>query len=224
MVATLDDDLQNPPEELPRLLEALRPDVDVVYGSRAAPVHGLARRLSSSIMRIVLKKAMGAGGVESISPFRVFRRSLIDSFANLSTPTINIDVLLSWSTTRFVRIPVHHEPRAHGHSNYTFGKLLVHTFNLLTGFSTRPLRMASLIGFAFTLLGIGTFIFIVAHHFVTGSSVPGSAFLASLISVFAGAQLFTLGVIGEYLARMYHRMMERPSYLIADTTDLDSDL
>ena len=218
VIVTMDDDLQNPPEELPRLLTRLATGSDVVYGKPMHKAHGLGRRLSSKIMRLILKEAMGASGAEMVSPFRVFRKELRDGFADARGPAVNVDVLLSWSTGRFDSVPVRHDERTVGHSNYTVGRLVRHAFNLLTGFSTQPLRIASMTGFFFTLVGMGILGYVIARYFQTGGVVHGFAFLASIICVFAGAQMFTIGVIGEYMARMYHRMMERPSYTVGRTT------
>jgi hypothetical protein len=101
-----------------------------------------------------------------------------------------------------------------GVSNYTLGKLLVHAMNMMTGFSTVPLRVASLVGFAFALFGFLTLAYVVGRYFFIGHTVPGFAFLASLISILAGAQLFALGIIGEYLGRMHFRLLDRPSYAV----------
>jgi undecaprenyl-phosphate 4-deoxy-4-formamido-L-arabinose transferase len=89
---------------------------------------------------------------------------------------------------------------------------------MLTGFSTFPLQLASLTGFGFTLFGIGVLSYVLIRYLVQGSVVPGFAFLASVIAIFSGAQLFALGIIGEYLARMHFRMMERPTYAVRSTT------
>jgi undecaprenyl-phosphate 4-deoxy-4-formamido-L-arabinose transferase len=129
---------------------------------------------------------------------------------------VSIDVLLTWATTRFIAVTVKHSPRLVGASNYTARKLITHAFNLMTGFSTRPLQVASLMGFLFTLFGLGVLAWVVGRYLVGGSAVPGFAFLASLIAIFSGAQMFTLGIFGEYLARMYGRTMERPAYLVLE--------
>ncbi|HLX88367.1 MAG TPA: glycosyltransferase family 2 protein, partial [Acidimicrobiales bacterium] len=210
VVVTMDDDLQNPPEELPRLLEALADGADVVYGRPMERAHGLGRRLSSRVTRLVLKEAMGAHGAEMVSPFRAFRREIREGFSEAKGPAVNIDVLLSWSTTRFRSIPVRHDKREVGRSNYTLRRLVRHAMNLLTGFSTQPLRIASMTGFFFTMVGIGILVYVLTRYIQTGGQVHGFAFLASIVCVFAGAQMFTIGVIGEYMARMYHRMMEKP--------------
>jgi len=108
--------------------------------------------------------------------------------------------------------------RQSGASTYTFFKLVSHAMTMMTGFSTWPLRLASVVGFGFTLFGFMVLIYVVGRYFVDGGSVPGFPFLASVIAIFSGAQLFALGVIGEYLARMYFRSMERPPYVVRDET------
>jgi undecaprenyl-phosphate 4-deoxy-4-formamido-L-arabinose transferase len=103
-----------------------------------------------------------------------------------------------------------------GTSGYTFRKLVTHSMNMMTGFSTVPLQFASIVGFLFTLFGVGVLIYVVTRYFLSGDAVPGFPFLASIIAIFSGAQLFALGIIGEYLARMHFRMMDRPSYAIRE--------
>ena len=218
VIVTIDDDLQNPPEEIPTLVAALTPDTDVIYGAPLRAGHGLARRLSSRVTKQILKGVMGAEVATKVSAFRAFRTMLRDGFSDAGGPTISIDVLLSWSTTRFHSVTVHHDKRAVGHSNYTFRQLARHAVNMLTGFSTQPLRLASFIGFGFTLIGMGVLGYVLVSYFESGGVVPGFAFLASIVAVFAGAQLFTIGIIGEYLARMFDRMMQRPSYLVRRAT------
>jgi undecaprenyl-phosphate 4-deoxy-4-formamido-L-arabinose transferase len=214
LIVTLDDDLQHPPEEIPKLLEKLAEGHDVVYGTPEKEKHGLWRDLASQITKLALQTAMGAEIARSVTAFRVFRTSARDAFANYQSPFVSIDVLLTWGTTRFAAIPVRHEPRRIGASNYTFRKLVTHALNMMTGFSTLPLQVASLMGFAFTLFGLGILTYVVGRYLIQGGSVPGFPFLASIIAIFSGAQLFALGIIGEYLARMHFRTMERPPYVV----------
>ena len=111
------------------------------------------------------------------------------------------------------------EPRTQGESGYTLRKLAAHTFNLVTGFSTLPLQLASLIGLAFTVVGVLVLLWVLISFLVNGSTVPGFTFLATSIALFAGAQLLALGIIGEYLARIHFRTMDRPPYHVRTTTD-----
>jgi glycosyltransferase involved in cell wall biosynthesis len=214
LIVTLDDDLQNPPEEVPAMFARLGDDFDVVYGVPNREQHGLFRDLASQLTKLVLQKAMGAEVAKNVSAFRVFRTQLREGFANFDGPLINIDVLLTWSTTRFAALRVRHESRTLGVSNYTLGKLIVHALNMVTGFSTLPLQVASLLGFFFTLIGVAILTFVVGRYLLNGASVPGFAFLASVVAVFSGVQMFGLGVLGEYLARIHLKIMDRPSYTI----------
>jgi undecaprenyl-phosphate 4-deoxy-4-formamido-L-arabinose transferase len=216
VIVTLDDDLQNPPEEIPRLLNALAAGAEVVYGTPRAEQHGLLRDLASQVTKMVLRGAMGADTARSISPFRAFHTEIRRAFDRLHAPSANIDVLLTWGARRFTSVPVDHAPRTEGRSNYTIGRLARHALNMMTGFSTWPLRAASLLGFGFTLLGVCILVFVVGVYLTKGGTVPGFSFLASVIAIFAGAQMFALGIIGEYLSRMHFRMMERPTYAVRD--------
>jgi glycosyltransferase involved in cell wall biosynthesis len=216
VVVTMDDDLQHPPEVIPDLLTTLAEGYDVVYGSPKEEQHGLFRDLASRITKIALQSAMGADTARSVGAFRAFRTQLRDAFADYRSPFVSVDVLLTWGTNRFAAVCVPHEARKLGKSNYTFRKLLTHALNMMTGFSIRPLQVASLVGFTFSLFGIGVLIYVVGRYLILGHSIPGFPFLASTIAIFSGSQLFALGIIGEYLARMHFRSMDRPVYVIAD--------
>ncbi len=217
LIVTMDDDLQHPPEELPRLLARLEEGYDVVYGAPETEQNGFLRGLASWLTRFALRAAIGPEVAKNVSAFRLFRTQLRDAFQDYQTPSVSIDVLLTWATSRFAVVTVPFQPRHSGKSNYTFTKLLRHAFDMMTGFSTAPLQLASLIGFACTLFGLGIFVYVVGRYFYQGS-VPGFPFLASIIAIFSGAQLFALGVIGEYLARMHFRTMNRPVYTIREVS------
>jgi undecaprenyl-phosphate 4-deoxy-4-formamido-L-arabinose transferase len=218
VIVTIDDDLQHPPEEIPRLLAKLAEDYDVVYGTPEREQHGLWRDLASRLTKLTLQQAMGVKGGLQISAFRVFRAQLREAFHSFRGTHVAIDVLLSWSTNRFTAITVAHQPRRVGTSNYTLLKLVRHATNLITGFSTLPLRAASLLGFAFTLIGAVLLVYVVARTLLEGDAVPGFPFLASIIPLFSGVQLFALGIMGEYLSRMYYRTLDQPSYAVRATT------
>lgn len=218
VVLTLDDDLQHPPEEIPVLLEALAGDCDVVYGRPSTEDHGLWRDLASRITKLALRSAMGVRNAPDVSAFRAFRAGLRDAFAHFHGPFVSIDVLLSWATTRFAAVPVRHHPRRVGVSHYSGRMLLRHALDLMTGFSVLPLQLTSLMGFALTLLGLVLFVYVIGRYLIQGGGVPGFAFLASVIVIFSGSQLWALGIFGEYLARMHFRIMDRPAYAIQERT------
>lgn len=218
VVITLDDDLQHPPEEIPRLLDALAPDVDVVYGTPQKEQHGLLRDFASQITKIALRSAMGAEMARKVSAFRALRTGVREAFADYRGTFVSIDVLVTWGTIRFGSVPVRHDIRRLGVSNYTFRKLVQHALNMMTGFSVLPLQIASMVGFAFTLFGVGVLAYVLGRYLILGVSVPGFPFLASIIAIFSGAQLFSLGIIGEYLSRMHFRLMDRPPYAVRAET------
>ena len=220
-IVTMDDDLQHPPEELPKLLAPLDQGYDVVYGTPQQEQHGLWRNLASQITKLALQGAMGATTARQVSALRAFRTQIRDAFQSYSGPFVSIDVLLTWGTVRFTSVRIPHVTRKIGVSNYTLRKLIVHALNMMTGFSTVPLQIASLIGFAFTLVGLLVLLYVLGRYMIQGGSVPGFPFLASIIAIFSGAQMFALGIIGEYLARIHFRTMDRPPYAIRVVIDED---
>lgn len=220
IVVTMDDDLQHPPEEIPKLLEKLGEGFDVVYGAPHKEHHGVLRDAASQMTKIVLQSGMGADVARRVSAFRAFRTYLRDGFADYNGTFISIDVLLTWATTRFAWIFTKHEPRTIGQSNYTLLKLITHAVNMITGFSTLPLQIASIVGFVLTVFGFGILIYVVGRYILMGgTTVPGFPFLAAAIAIFSGAQLFSLGIIGEYIARIHSQTMNRPSYHVLKSTD-----
>ena len=216
LIVTIDDDLQHPPEEIPKLLEKLNEGYDVVYGYPAHEQHGILRDFASQISKFTLQNAMGAENSSRLSAFRVFKTDLRQAFKDYAGVYVSIDVLLTWGTNKFGWVATSHQPRQSGVSNYTFFMLFSHAMNMFTGFSIIPLQLASLLGFGATLFGLLILIYVVGRVLHYGSKVPGFAFLASIISLFAGIQLFVLGIFGEYLARMHFRIIEKPSYVIRE--------
>jgi len=216
-IVTLDDDLQHPPEEIAKLVGRLDEGYDVVYGTPKSEQNGWARALASKVVRMALRSAVGYEVAKNVSAFRAFRTQLREAFNGYHSSFVSIDVLLTWATTRFAAVPVRFDPRFAGSSNYTLSKLLTHALDMTTGFSTKPLQLASLIGFVFTTFGMCVLVYVIGRYFFQGS-VPGFPFLASIVAIFSGAQLFALGVIGEYLARMHFRLMNRPAYVVRSVT------
>ncbi len=217
IVVTMDDDLQHPPEEIIQLINKLIEGYDVVYGVPLRETHGIWRDLASQVTKIALQKSMGAETARRVSAFRAFRTRIRDAFKDYQNSYVNIDVLLTWGASRFTAVQVRHDPRLVGKSKYTLRKLVVHSMNMITGFTVLPLQVASLMGFAFSFFGILVLAYVIGRYLIQGGSVPGFPFLASTIAIFSGVQLFALGIIGEYLARMHFRLMDRPSYIISDS-------
>lgn len=218
VIITLDDDLQQPPEEIPRLLTKLEEGFDVVYGTPKQEQHGLLRNLSSRVTKAALGAATSASVAPMVSAFRAFRASVKPAFEEYRSPLLSIDVLLTWATTSFASVTVTRVARRSGSSNYRIRSLVRHTMNMMTGYSLLPLQLATMIGFFFTLFGMLVLVFVLGRYLMVGDTVAGFPFLASIIAIFSGAQLFALGIIGEYLGRMHLRTMERPTYIVRTAT------
>jgi glycosyltransferase involved in cell wall biosynthesis len=214
VVVTMDDDLQHRPEEIPRLIEPLvDPLVDVVYGVPVEEEHGVARSLASR----AVKRALAASGVPNardVSALRAFRTDVREGFPNANDPYTSIDVMLSWTTTGVRRQPVAMDRRTVGRSSYTLGRLVHHAATMVTGYSTLPLKLVTWLGAACGLLGLALLAFVLYRFTTGGTTVAGYTTLASMIALFSGAQMVSIGVLGEYVGRMHFRGMQRPTFVV----------
>lgn len=217
ITVTMDDDLQHPPAEIQKLLEPLSQGFDVVYGVPNKMPHSWWRNGFSRLTKRILAMVMGIPTIRDIGAFRAFRTNLRQASEVFQSPTVILDVLLSWGTTRFTTVQVDENPRLAGSSNYSFSKLVSQALLILTGFSTVPLRMTNWLGFLSTIFGLIVLVVVLFQYFTAGS-IPGFPFLASVIAIFSGTQLFALGIFGEYLARIFDRSMDRPTYAISEQT------
>ncbi len=151
-----------------------------------------------------------------MSAFRLFRCELLPAFEGLRDPFVSIDVILSWSTARVRAVPVRFDGRAGGESGYTLRRLVRHTLNMLTGYSTAPLRLVSALGLLASLVGFALLAYVLVRFFFYWSFVPGFSFLAAAITLFSGIQMLCIGVLGEYMGRIHFRRMGRPPYMVRD--------
>jgi undecaprenyl-phosphate 4-deoxy-4-formamido-L-arabinose transferase len=217
-VVTLDDDLQNPPEEIDKLIDALVPGVDVVYGVSTEVKQNYYRRAGSKLVRKFFASALGFNSAVSMSSFRTFRTVLREGFNTALGPNVSLDALLTWSTTRFTVVEVKHDERKVGDSHYTFRKLVRFMIDMATGYSALPLRLASALGFLTISFGAVLLVYVIGRPIITGERVQGFPMLASTIIIFSGVQIFLLGILGEYIGRMHFRVMNKPTYMVAETT------
>jgi glycosyltransferase involved in cell wall biosynthesis len=218
VIFTMDDDLQNLPEEMPKLIAKLNEGYDVVYGVANKRRQAWFKNLISIFLKRAIAYVMRQDTVRDIGAFKVFRANLRKSFEAFQGPDVLVDVLLSWGTDRFASVAVEEAPRTVGKSNYSFFKLIKVSLLVLTSYTTIPLRFASILGFLFTIFGFLVLLYVLITYFSAGS-VDGFPFLASIVAIFSGAQLFALGIIGEYLARLFERSSGRQTYTIGRTTD-----
>jgi undecaprenyl-phosphate 4-deoxy-4-formamido-L-arabinose transferase len=221
VIVTMDDDLQHDPSDLPKLLAKLNEGYDVVYGVPRVRRQVWWKRILSAIVKWAISSVMGVKTIRYISAYKAFRTELKQAFSSINSPDVQIDVLLSWAATRFASIEIEEAPRTVGASNYNFTKLFKVSLLVLTNYTTIPLRIASILGFLFTIIGFFVLLYVLIIYFTLGS-IPGFSFLVSAVTIFSGVQLFALGIIGEYLARMFERSSGRPPYVIQKTAGGDS--
>lgn len=218
-IVTIDDDLQNPPSEVIKLVQALDSNGGVVYGVSTDVKHKLWRRASSIGAKQLFKKFLGFDSAVNISSFRAFETNLRNAFSGEIGPSVSIDSLLTWSTSTFCSIDVQHHPRLQGKSHYSLRKLVRFMIDTATGYSVVPLRLATTLGSIVTILGFVMFLWVTLRPLLTGVSVPGFPLLAASLAIFSGTQLLVLGILGEYIGKMHFRVMNKPSYVIVDSSE-----
>lgn len=212
-VVTMDDDLQNPPEEIPKLLAAItRHDLDLVYGCPSSRSHAAWRNLGSSIVWHFYRTVFRNPVIPT--PFRIMRHQLARSVMFYDLNFTYLDGLLAWCTSRIGGVEVEHHVRAHGTSGYSLGKLLSLALNLYTNFSLIPLQIVSGLGFVTAASGFFVGMFYLIQYFASSIAVPGFASTIVAILVLGGAQLLALGVIGEYLGRLHLNVNRKPQYVV----------
>jgi undecaprenyl-phosphate 4-deoxy-4-formamido-L-arabinose transferase len=213
VIVTMDDGLQHPPEEIPRLLDALTDDVDLVY-ARPRKEPGFVRNFTSQMIKVVLSGSLGVGSARSGSSFRAFRTFLRDGFDCVAGPHVSVDVALSWGTTRIRVVDVRMDKRTEGRSGYPSQMPLRYVVNILFGYSTVPLRFVSYLGLIIGAFGILLIGIVLWSYFSHATGVAGFTSVASMIALFSSAQMIGIGILGEYLGRVHASDMGRPTYVI----------
>lgn len=214
LILTMDDDGQHEPSGIPTLLNSLVPELDVVYGISDQEEHSFYRNIASRIAKVFIFRVLGIKNARHISAFRLLRREVIANidFSILSSGTL--DVIINWNTDKISWTEIRMIQRPHGKSNYRLVGLIRFTFDMITNYSTRPLRVATVFG----ILGFfvtGAFAAFVVFASVNGIiKVPGYASIAILISTLGSIQLLTLGIIGEYLGKIHEKSFNKPTFTI----------
>lgn len=212
-IVTLDDDLQNPPEEIPNLVAALQAnDCDLMYGVPRQRQHTLGRTLGSRVVNAFFRLVFRTRA--TVTSFRAIRRELVDAILTYDLNFTFLDGLLAWNTQRIGETVVEHHPRSCGRSGYSFTKLLTLALNLFTNFSLLPLQMASGIGVIAAVVGLGLGAYYLLLGLLHNISVPGYASTIVAIMVLGGLQLLGLGIIGEYVGRLHLNVNRKPQYSI----------
>lgn len=213
VVITMDDDLQNPPAEIPKLLETLKAqDLDLVYGTYGEKKHAGWRNMGSRLIQKFYSHVFKT----DIPPtsFRAIRSELMQSILTYRLNYTYIDGLLAWSTQSIGSVEVRHEPRQTGRSGYSLLKLLHLATNLFTNFSILPLQVVSLLGVFASTFGFLGALYYLFGYLVNSITVPGFATIVIAILVIGGLQMLALGIIGEYLGRLHLNMNRKPQFIV----------
>lgn len=214
VTVTMDDDLQHRPDQVAALLVPLAdPLVDLVYGVPDAEEHGVLRSLASRTVKTGLSLS-GVPNAQVTGAFRAFRTELRDAFGASVDPFVSIDVVLSWTTTGVVGVPVRMDQREVGTSGYTLRGLARHTWNMVTGYGTAPLRGVFWLGILTALLGLAALMVVLVMYFTGHITVPGFTSMVCLMAIFSGVTMLSIGILGEYLGRLHFRSMHQPNYLV----------
>jgi len=215
-VITIDDDLQIPPEEIPKLIATMDAgNFDVVYGIFGRKRHGAIKNLGSAVINWYYRKIFHQEN--HISAFRLLKAEIARGIIRYDRNFPYIDGLISWNTREVGEVLVEHRPRTSGRSGYNVSKILKLTFNMVTNFSAFPVRVASGLGVIFALFGFGLGLYFFIKAIVTRIPVTGYASTIVAITMFSGVQLLTIGVIGEYIARVHVNINRKPQYVVRET-------
>jgi undecaprenyl-phosphate 4-deoxy-4-formamido-L-arabinose transferase len=219
VVVTLDADLQNPPEEIPRLLAAIAAGAEVAGGRRIQRQDPWTRRLASRLVNRFTSAIVGVRMEDYGCMLRAYRRPVIERILACQEISRFIPALANTFAASVVEVPVEHAPRVSGRSKYGPLRLLGLSCDLLTGFSLLPIQAVSLAGIAVAALGLGFAAFLGVRRLVVGPEVEGVFTLFAILFFFVGLQILALGLIGEYVGRIYQEVRGRPQYVVAEVLE-----
>ena len=214
VVVTLDADLQNPPEEIPRLLAEIDAGHDAVGTRREGRNDPFLRRAISAVVSRLASLAVGVPMTDCGSMLRAYQRPVVDEILRLAERALFIPALGAWLARRPTEISIRHEARLAGRSRYSPLRFMQLGFDLMTGFSLVPIQLVSLAGIGVALLGIGFGAFLLVRRLVLGPESEGLFTLFAILFVFVGILIFAVGLVGEYVGRIYAEVRRRPSYVV----------
>jgi undecaprenyl-phosphate 4-deoxy-4-formamido-L-arabinose transferase len=218
VIVTLDADLQNPPEEIPKLVAKADEGFDVVGTVRMNRRDTLFRRAASYMVNKVVQASTGVDMHDYGCMLRAYRRHIVDAMRQCHERSTFIPVLANTFAARTTEIPVHHASRSAGDSKYGLWKLINLQFDLLTSMTTFPLRLLNVLGVAISSLGMGFGIFLFVMRLIYGPdwAAAGVFTLFAIFFIFIGAQFLAMGLLGEYIGRIYSDVRARPRYFVEE--------
>ena len=214
VIVTLDADLQNPPEEIPKLVAKIEEGYDTVGGWREIRQDSYFRRLPSAVINWLMSKVTGVYLHDYGCMLRAYRREVIDSINQCQESTSFIPALANMFARRITEVPVAHAERTKGESKYSLVKLIRLNFDFMTGFSHLPIHAVGLLGLGIAIIGLAFGLFLMLRRLWVGPEVEGVFTLFAILFVFAGLQMFGLALIGEYVGRIYREVRQRPRFVV----------
>jgi len=215
-VILMDGDLQDPPEEIPKLLERFEEGYDLVYGIRQQRQDNILRRITSNLFWWILKKFSGVDIPEGQTMLRIMSRRMVDTIKNMPEHARFIHGMMAWAGFNSTTLEVKHNKRTKGKSKYDIPKMFKLAFHAITSFSTVPLRLATYVGLMSSLISFIVGIYYVYLKLFYRISVLGYASIIVSIFFVGGIQLLVLGILGEYLGRTYQEVQRRPLYVLKE--------
>ena len=217
IVITLDADLQNPPEEIPKLVAKMEQGHDVVGSIRMKRRDTLFRRTASRLVNMVTRKMTGMQMSDYGCMLRAYNRNVIDNINRCREMTTFIPALAQTFAYNPCEIEVEHSERTEGESKYSLYRLVRLNFDLMTGFSVVPLQMFAFFGIITALFSLAFAVFLLIRRFIVGAEVEGVFTLFAILFFFIGITIFGIGIVGEYVGRVYQEVRKRPRYVIRRT-------
>jgi undecaprenyl-phosphate 4-deoxy-4-formamido-L-arabinose transferase len=214
IVITLDGDLQNPPEEIPRLVAKIEEGYEAVGGWREARQDPFFRRAASDVINRITSRTVGVKMNDYGCMLRAYRRNLVRQIIECDERSSFIPALANSLAKRTAEIEVQHSDRWSGTSKYNLLKLMRLSFDLITGFSLLPIQLMSLTGIVVALVGMAFGVFLLVRRFFVGPESEGVFTLFAILFVFVGILILAVGLVGEYVGRIYLEVRRRPTYRI----------
>lgn len=215
IIITMDSDLQNPPEEIPKLIDKLNEGYEVAAGWRVSREDSLFRRITSFIVNKTVQWMTGVKLHDYGCMMRAYKRSVIEKLLLCQESFRSTPVLISWLGVSIGEVKIAHASRKSGKSNYNFLRLFRHNWDVITGFSILPLQIISITGFIVSLIGFATGIYLLILRIFFGNEF-GVRSIIALVFFFFGILILGIGIIGEYIGRIYIETKRRPHYIIKD--------
>jgi undecaprenyl-phosphate 4-deoxy-4-formamido-L-arabinose transferase len=217
IIVTIDADLQNPPEEIAKLVAEMEKGHDVVGSIRQKRQDTFFRRTASMLVNIATRKMTGMKMSDYGCMLRAYHRNIIDNINRCQEASTFIPALAQSFASNPSEVEVAHAERTEGESKYSLYKLIRLNFDLMTGFSVVPLQLFALMGILTSLFAVAFALFLLIRRFIVGAEVEGVFTLFAILFFFLGITIFGIGIVGEYVGRIYQEVRRRPRYVVRRT-------